>query len=539
MKKLLSIVLALALTLALGCPALAAEDIGVIGGTDGPTVIVSGTPSADGEPCTSDVVDYVDPYEEYETVNWGGFDYDEEYLVPTLTLYVNGVATDVALTAENGSTYADADALRQILGPDAVPNHQTGLLPIRATAEAAGWDVGWYSGWWSKRQEVQLWDKASYEGFLSEEFAPLNAFLAKAMAQSKDLLFSEKATAGHETVTVDLKRFSTLDGDRDYKLTLAVDHIVQNGVIDMTFTFDLSQLLQLFDGNDLTAMTKAGGFTPTQLSSLLRAGKAELILDYNKSMVAYNVPLLALFDEDMAGWQSQYVPGLGTAMESFEEIDETAFTSSLYAQMVTSAGYSGAEYAFEQYNQSVSLMTLFAGKDRFTTKNGKTTYSLTTADVNAALAALLAKPFGVEEKELPEMSFFKACDLTYTLDSSGNVTMEAHVRSDMEGIAAARATVSGVDDYYYTYGAATAMRWLLPTFDMDITASARGNQNRTTQRLDIHWNNVGKLSVSATTTTQTTTKAPRQVEDVTDLPEITPWQELLRDMLDETFLSPA
>lgn len=523
MKKLLSIVLALALTLALGCPAWAVEELD--------PATVAEIAEKYGLDAPEDVKDTVD----------GDFGYSiklpeplADDPTPTLTLYVNGVATDVELTAQGGATYADADALRQILGPNAVSADQTGPIAIRPAAEAAGWDVGWYNGgWWGKKQEVQLWDKASYEGFLTEEFAPLNEFFAKAMAQSKDLLFSEKATAGHETVTVDLKRFSTLDGDKDYKLTLAVDYIVQNGVMDMTCTFDLSQLLQLFDGNDLKAMTKAGGFTPTQLSSLLRAGKAELILDYNEGIMAYNVPLLALFDEDMAGWQSQYVPGLDMAKDSFEELGEAAFTSSLYAQMLTTAGYSGAEYAFEQYDQSVSLMTLFAGKDRFTTQNGKTTYSFTTEGVNAALTALLAQTSGVEEKELAGSSFFKACDLTYTLDSGGNVTMEAHVRPDREGIAAATAAVNGEMDPYYTYGAATAMKWVLSFFDMDMTVSTRGNQSRATQRVDIHWNNVGKLSMNTTVTTQTTTKAPRQVEDVTDLPEIAPWQQLLKDMLEQ------
>lgn len=547
MKKLLAMALALTLVLGLASPALADEvEVRLIEGE------LAETLPAEEAPQLKSIADESPEVQEFlrQMYEEGGMlqentDYDLSYFeddydrlvycdpTPTRTLYVNGVATDVELTAENGRTYADADALRQILGPDAVSTDQTGPIAIRATAEAAGWDVGWYSGWWSKQQEVQLWDKASFDGFLNEEFAPLNAFLAKAMAQSKDLLFSEKATAGHETITVDLKRFSTLDGDKDYKLTLAVDYTVQNGVMDMTFTFDLSQLLQLFDGKDLTAMTKAGGFTPTQLTSLLRAGKAELILDYNKGIMAYNIPLLTLFDEDMAGWQSQYVPGLDTAMGSFDELGEAAFASSFYAQMVTSAEYSGAEYAFEQYDQIVSLMTLFAGKDRFTTKNGTTTYSLTTADVNAALAALLARTAGVEEQELSGMRFFKACDLTYTLDNSGNVTMEAHIRSDMEGIAAATAAANGEDDYYYTYGAPTMMKWLLPTFDMDITASARGNQNRATQRLEIHWNNMGKLSMSATMTTQTAANAPRQVEDVTGLPEIAPWQELLRDMLGE------
>lgn len=504
MKKLLSIVLALALLLALGCPAWAAEEL---------------------DPATAAEIAEkygLDAPEVTPDVPTGDFGYSiklpeplsDDDPTPTLTLCVNGVDTEVAVTAEDGVTYADADALRQFFGPETVPADAAGPLPIRATAEAAGWDVGWYSSWWSGRQEVQLWDKASYEGFLNEEFAPLNEFLAKAMAQSKDLLFSEKATAGHETVTMDLKRFSTLDGDKDYKLTLAVDYIVQNGVMDMTCTFDLSQLLQLFDGKDLTGLTKTGGFTVTQLTQLLKVGKAELIIDYNEGLMAYNVPLLALLDESLAGWQSQYLLGLDTVMESYEEMGEAAFTSSLYAQMLTSAGYGGAEYALEQYDQTVSLMTLFAGKDRFSTQNGKTTYTLTAQAVNEAISRLAADNRYAHFEETPQLSLFKACELTYTLDNGGNVKMSLHIRPDTDGIA--EALDAAYDDFYdggFT-DMTTVMKRLLPAWDMDITASASGNRARATEKMDVHWNNVGKLSLRTTTTTQTTTKAPRQVEDV-------------------------
>lgn len=448
-------------------------------------------------------------------------DQDQE---PTLTLYVNGVATDVELVAENGVSYADADALRQLVGPEAVPADQTGLIPVRATAEAAGWDVGWYDGgWWGWDQEVQLWDKPSYETYLAEEFGPLNDFLAKAMEQSMALLFSEEGTAGHQEATVNLTRFSTLDGNKDYKLTLAVDYTAQNGVMDMTFTFDAAQLLQLVSVNDLTAMAGAGGFSVTQLTSLLRAGKAELIIDYNEGVIAYNVPLLALIDEELAGWQGMEVPGLDMALEELTGADGMELVSTLYAQMVTSAQYRGAESAFDEYDGMVTLLSLFAGKDRFITKNGKTTYSFNTKDMNAALTTMFDKTvmgLGAERlPQRPEFSFFKACDLTCTMDDNGSVTMDLHIRPDMEGIAAATGATS-----YDSLGLATVLSWFLPAFDMDFTATASGNQSRSTQRVDIHWNNVGKLSMTTTATTRPATKAPRTVEEVS--PQFQPsWYE--------------
>lgn len=456
-----------------------------------------------------------------------GFEQDEyEMPEPTLTLTVNGVSTDVEVTAGEGVTYADADALRQLFGAEIVPETATGLLPIRTTAEAAGWDVVWYGGgwWYGGEREVQLWDKASYEAYLAEEFGPVNDFFAKAMKTSGNTLFADTPTAAHETVTADLTRFSTLDGDETFRLTFDVDAVMGGGVLDVTVTFDVTELLKLFPADALESLTQMGGFSVTQLRQFLKAGVMEFIIDYNTGDIAYNIPLLALVDESLAGWQTETVSdlvGVGETMMGLDEMADRSLTSTLYAQMINSASYGGAEYALDEYEQTVGLLSTFAGKDRFTIQGNKTTYSITTQAMNEALSALINADAD-DDSELdrvaqPVYSIFKAFDITYTLDEVGNVTASLHIRPDTDGIAAAVA--KAYESSYYSYDPTASgvmgvvMNWLLKGWDMDMTASSQGNAARSTGRVDVHWNNVGKLSVR-TTAAQTSGKAPRSIDDI-------------------------
>lgn len=456
-----------------------------------------------------------------------GFEQDEyEMPEPTLTLTVNGVTTDVEVTAGEGVTYADADALRQLLGPEAVPADKTGLLPIRTTAEAAGWDVVWYGGgwWYGGEREVQLWDKASYEAYLADQFGPVNDFFAKAMKTSGSTLFSETPTAAHETVTADLTRFSTLDGDETFRLTFDVDAVMGGGVLDVTVTFDVTELLKLFPADALESLTQMGGFSVTQLRQFLKAGVMEFIIDYNTGDIAYNIPLLALVDESLAGWQTETISdlvGVGETMMGLDEMADLSLTSTLYAQMINSASYGGAEYALDEYEQTVGLLSTFAGKDRFTIQGNKTTYSITTQAMNEALSALINADADDDSEQdrvaQPVYSIFKAFDITYTLDEVGNVTASLHIRPDTDGIAAAVA--KAYESSYYSYDPTASgvmgvvMNWLLKGWDMDMTASSQGNAARSTGRVDVHWNNVGKLSVR-TTAVQTSGKAPRSIDDI-------------------------
>lgn len=431
---------------------------------------------------------------------------------PTLTLMVNGVASDATVTAVDGVSYVDAAALRAILGNQAVAAGVTGPVAVRAAAETAGWDVAWYGGGWrGVDQEIQLWDKHAFEAKLDQEFGPLNDFMARLMTMSREALTSKEAIAGKETVDVTLTQFSTLDGSKDYKLSFVIDYVVQNAVIDMTVTFDVSQLLQMISPADLARLGKNGAPTLDQLAGLLRAGKMEFLIDYNRGVVACNIPLLALLDEDLSGWQTQYLDGWDEVKETLFDSGELTFTSTLYASMVSTASRSwggGAEKALEEYNQSVGALRAFFGKERFTTVGGKTTYTLTTQAVNRALGEALAL------KEPGKASFFKACELTYALDERGGVVMDMHIRPDMEGISAATTASQDEDDPYFTFGASTMMGAILRAFDMDVTASGSGDQSRATSRVKIHWNNVGTMDMRCETTAGAATRTPRRIEDV-------------------------
>lgn len=321
-------------------------------------------------------------------------------------------------------------------------------------------------------------------------------------------------------MTADLTRFSTLDGDETFRLTFDVDYVMGGGVLDATFTFDVTELLKLFPADALESLTKMGGFSVTQLRQFLKAGVMEFIIDYNTGEMAYNVPLLALADADLSGWQTEYISGLDGLTEAMGGLEEFSLTSTLYAQMTTSASYAGAEYALDEYEQTVGLLAAFAGKDRFTARGGKTTYSITTQAMNEALSALINadadEDDGGDMTKRPVYSIFKAFDITYTLDEVGNVTAKLHIRPDTDGIATAIA--KAYESSYYGDSSASGameivMNLALKGWNMDITASSQGNAARSTGSMDIHWNNVGKLSVRATAA-QTVSKTPRSVEDV-------------------------
>lgn len=520
MKRLLALALTLVMTLALASPAWAVENPDEVTPEQAAEIAEKyglEVPEDKVELPTGDFgysIQVPDPLPERWWMD------DEPIPEPTLTLTVNGVATDVELTAGDGVTYADAAALRQFFGPQTVPAEKTGLLPIRATAEAAGWNVGWYSSRWSGEREVQLWDKASYEAYLADEFGPVNDFFAKALKTSGNTLFSETPVTTHQTVTADLTRFSTLDGDETFTLTFDVDATMGGGVLDATLTFDVTELLKLFPADALESLTKMGGFSVTQLRQFLKAGVMEFIIDYNTGDMAYNIPLLALVDESMAGWQTDTISGLDSFAEAMNGLEEFSLTSTLYAQVLSSGSYLGAEYAQGSYEVQTQLLALFAGKDRFNTQGGTTTYSITVQAMNEALSALINADADEDDDadmiKKPVYSIFKAFDITYTLDEVGNVTASLHIRPDTDGIAAAIAKAYE-SSYYGDSSAVGAMELVmnlaLKGWNMDITASSQGNAARSTGSMDIHWNNVGKLSVR-TTAAQTAPKAPRSVEDV-------------------------
>ncbi len=414
---------------------------------------------------------------------------------PALTLMVNGAASEAAITAADGVSYVDAADLRAILGEAAVAADVTGPVAVRAAAEAAGWDVGWYSDDWEERQEVQLWDRAAYLA-RSEDFRAMDDFLARLAERSWAKVFSEEPIAQRVDLDVTLTRFSTLDGDKAYPLSLTADCIAQKGLVDMTMTFDVAQLLQLLDDQTLAEAADQLGLTADALTQLLREVEAEMVLDYGQGTAVYRIPLLARFDEEMGGWTQ---PDAGP---THSEDDEAAFdpVPSCYDKMLRSAGWMGAEDAAEEFEAEIGALGLFFGNDRFTTRNGATTYSLTTQTVNEYLRAR-AEREGAAGRSSPFQTFEAAA----TLDGQGVLSsLELHARLDPASFCDL-----GLDNSDL---AILQMLGLSP--DVDVTAHAEGDQSRSSGQLELHVENWGKLTLAWDETTTQAGRSPRQVDEV-------------------------
>ena len=438
---------------------------------------------------------WADEYEKWDDDGW--YDPDGE---PTLTLMVNGVASEIAIEAGEGTTYADAAALRSILGDQAVAADATGSIAIRPAAEAAGWDVQWYDDGWGV-QEVQLWNKTAFEAELAEEFGPFDDFLARFLnwGKIKERLYAKEPVSARETLDVVVTKFSTLNGDTDCKLTLEGNTVYQNGVVDMTLTFDAAQYLDLMP-EFTRAMIEQDESAPSweRLTQALKAGKMEFIADYNTGEMAYRIPLLGLVDPSMGEWQSTgFDPDV-------EEGPSLSLTAGLYDDMLEEAArsyYDGAQEALADYQEQVGTLRAFVGKDCFTTRNGKTTWAVTTQKVNQALGQAL----GLAQPD--KASLFKTFELNCALDGEGRAELSLHIRPDVAGIQLAALET---DNYYsisYT---------VMNPVDMDLTASFSGRLTQGTGRMNVHVDNSGKMHLRYQSYPGSG-KAPRQVKDVLPL----------------------
>lgn len=491
MKKLLTTVLALVLCLGLMTPALAAEGVYVVEGQAVETIPAGQTPELGIEvpPLPVDWMPSVDP--------------DRE---ETLTLAVNGISSDVAVTAVDGVSYADADALRTALGDEKVAAGQTGQVAIRPAAEAAGLDVVWYDGGWrGLDQEIQLWDRKTFEDDLDRRFGSAQKVLDGLVKVGMEQLRDPQARRSTETVDLTLTRFSTLDGDKTYTARLTLDILMERGVLDYTLTFDVSDFLRMFTAQELEYLAKNGQFDLAKLTGLLRAGKVELLLDMNTGEVALNAPLLALIDPELEGWQVETVPGLADSMKDLA--GQLDLKKLLYDSLTERGERSGAAEALTQYVNLTANLEAFAGEDCFRLTDTSMTYTLNTRRVNQALSDALRATVG--NVEFDYFSFFKSCDISLTLSDRGTFRSEAHIRPDVEGIAFAGAAASEGEGMV-----SVLLRGMLSAFDVEMKSTASGNGERATQETQLHWNNVGRLQARTVTVTGSAKESPRKIADV-------------------------
>lgn len=427
--------------------------------------------------------DCITCYGRYDPADWSGNSAGDD----ALTLMVNGEASDIAIAANDWTTYADADAMRALLGAEAVAGDYQGPVPVREVAEKLGWDVVWYSGdWMGYGQEVCLWNGDAFRAQAGEALAGYQQLLELSRKLSQEILFSETPKRQTETVEFTFTRFNTLDGDETYTLEMNMDAVYQKGVVDMTLTFDASQFLKLLSDlfeSDFSQFDAPFSFD--QLKSLLTAGKLELIWDFNEGGVAINWPLLGLLDEHLTGWQAAYLPGLSLDEQSFDMAGMVY--QGVLSVTESSGGASGKNFA----DGLLGGFSAVAGPENIQRKGDSLTLHTETGKVNAALSRLL----GAEET----VEFFQRFEIDATMTDAGAVDMTVVLRPNMDVMAG----VASPSDLQL-YG--------VP--DVQLSAEANGDLRKSTQRMELHIQNWGKFVLESVAGTARAAAGPRQIADV-------------------------
>lgn len=435
-----------------------------------------------------DELKYPDDYDD----DWD-WDYGYDDAEPTLTLVVNGEASDVVIAANDWTAYADAADLRAILGDEAVGQGYEGPVPIREAAENMGWDVTWYDGGWlGVEQQVCLWDKEAFLAEIRSVVEPLET-LEKALTQCFQAVSSDKgAVKIVETATLNIKRFNTLDGDETYTVKLRGETIRENQVLDGRYTLEAAELVDMFSPY-MAQTVESEGPGVKVLRDALTDCQGEVVLDYNTGKMAYRIPLLGLMDKEQAGWQS------GELSEAFAGGESQDRAVTIYEDMLERSTWDsdGGVGAWDNMELQLLGLAAVAGPDNVKVTGDTVAWTLETGKLNAQLAQYLET--GGEDAT----AFFKKLNGKLTVDGKrGTVDFDLDLRPDTYGIYGPYYPFLPYSLFGY-YGT-----------EMELTLSGRMDKNGCTLTAKLHQKNNYELDLSYRSTLSPTTQKPRQIKDV-------------------------
>ena len=272
MKKLIALLLALMLALALAVPASAAgEDIGIIGGADGPTyILVSADPKAAatvskeqreqnikalggvagqvnvllGDRCIAftDAVPEVKngrtmvPLRAALEAMGARIEFDQATKTAIVTgekaSFTHVVGSDV-ITRADGST-VKMDVLSYV-----TPSNRT-MVPVRFFSQVLGYDVFWDNGY----RMAFLLDEETFAEKVDSRLTILNGYLngnAKRFDASKN--YKEDVTLSGTVKVID-----SIKGDRSYPYSGKASVLLGKDGMSMSLSADLGDLAELLEG---------------------------------------------------------------------------------------------------------------------------------------------------------------------------------------------------------------------------------------------------------------------------------------------------
>lgn len=272
MKKLIALLLALMLALALAVPASAAgEDIGIIGGADGPTyILVSADPKAAatvskeqreqnikalggvagqvnvllGDRCIAftDAVPEVKngrtmvPLRAALEAMGARIEFDQA----TKTAIVTGEkASFTHVVGSDVITRADGSTVKMDVRSYVTPSNRT-MVPVRFFSQVLGYDVFWDNGY----RMVFLLDEETFAEKVDSRLTILNGYLAgnaKRFDASKN--YKEDVTLSGTVKVID-----SIKGDRSYPYSGKASVLMGGEGMSMSVSADLGDLAELLEG---------------------------------------------------------------------------------------------------------------------------------------------------------------------------------------------------------------------------------------------------------------------------------------------------
>ena len=289
MKKLIALLLALMLALALAVPASAAgEDIGIIGGADGPTyILVSADPKAAatvskeqreqnikalggvagqvnvllGDRCIAftDAVPEVKngrtmvPLRAALEAMGARIEFDQA----TKTAIVTGEkASFTHVVGSDVITRADGSTVKMDVHSYVTPSNRT-MVPVRFFSQVLGYDVFWDNGY----RMAFLLDEETFAEKVDSRLTILNGYLAgnaKRFDASKN--YKEDVTLSGTVKVID-----SIKGDRSYPYSGKASVLLGKDGMSMSLSADLSDLAEYFEslaGEPLPEVYRAAFIKP-------------------------------------------------------------------------------------------------------------------------------------------------------------------------------------------------------------------------------------------------------------------------------------
>lgn len=425
-----------------------------------------------------------DMYVEY--MEWHAYDMPSWPNERPLTLVSNGEQIDAELTAADGVTYVSAETANTLFGAHFTEES----VPLRAAAEANGWDVVWNA---NQNQVVLLNRETMMSGTDFSSFDKLMNRLMKAQVGEAGQSYRTTGTSD-----ISFTAFNSIDGDKTYHATVKSEALFRDNVYDVTVTVSVADLLGLLSQQTLDKLAAdMPKFTLKDLKTLLTGVKVELIMNLDTGMVYWNAPILASFDDSVSA-DTWYALDLGLTADSLQKMMAGEWNTAdiLYDELVAQSESSWSPtYSYYSFTSSLDTLALLFGADRFTESGGTLTWKIDAKTVNGLMSELAGQ----------DVSLFKEYDMAISVSENGKFSAKAALRMDMDAMAAMIA-----DSSWYATGAAetAAITWAMNLFDFRMASSSSGTADQASGTAEFHWKNQFSLKMDTQSSRKKTSDVP-------------------------------